>query len=312
MQFRIPFALRPLLAAACVLTIAATAARAEPGDWRGSIYFQESALDPSLTTRSDWEEVWLWSNTGMRPGFEVRYRNYGVSWSPPLFGSIQDDPNQIPSRYQDYKLFYYGSTWGVEGYYQKFRGFHSDPPTGASQIVHRGMTADAAIANVYYAFLHKSFPEGEVRAMRDGLAETGYRITPLLMLSASRHALKSDQPFLGTISGAERSAFGSMYQAITHSAIASGVLVCNLNWAGLYFDPGLGFGAGYQHNTYGDGRGGPNVGFKTLILLRTGYMTRWFDFGAMVQNDRTAVDVNPDEILGYESFLGRLYLEVFF
>jgi hypothetical protein len=132
------------------------------------------------------------------------------------------------------------------------------------------------------------------------------------MLSASRHALKSDQPFLGDISGAERSAFGSMYQAITHSAIASGVLVCNLNWAGLYFDPGLGFGAGYQHNTYGDGRGGPNVGFKTLILLRTGYVTRWFDFGAMVQNDRTAWDVNPDEVLGYESFLGRLYLEVFF
>ena len=299
------------------LLLVGTMAHAEKGDWRASVYFQESSINPDLTTRSDYRDVWLWSNTGMQPGMEIRYRNYGVALTPRLFGSMQDDPHQPPSRYEDYKLFYYGGGWGGEGFYQKFQGLYSDPPTGNARLLHQGMTVDAVVLNAYYAPLNPWFPESQVRNLRDGLPyrddyERGAYVTPLLFLSGSRHSMNADKPFLESLAGAENSAFGTMSRVTTHSVMAGGMVVFNTLFYGLYFDPSLGFGAGYQRNDADQDPPRDDLGSKWLFQVRMGYSTRWFDLGTMIQTDETEWHVNPDETLSYDSFYARLYLEIFF
>jgi hypothetical protein len=284
-----------------------------PPEGRVSAYFQESSLDVDLTTRSDVREVWLWTNTGMRPGFEVRWRNYGLSIAPSLFGSIQDNPRQPPTRYRDFKLFYYGGAWGGEGYYQWYRGLHSDPPTGSGQILHAGMEIEALLLNAYYSPLHARDPQYSVRTLRDGLWERGYRLTPLLFVSASRHGVRADQPLLGGTPGAEDSDFDGMRRITMQSLLAGGVAVANLTLGyGIYLDPSLGVGLGYQHNAYDTEGRSEDLGMKWRFSLRLGHFNRYFDFGAMVQTDRTDWYLNDDERIGLESFLARLYLDVFF
>jgi hypothetical protein len=96
-------------------------------DLRVGAYVESSELWVDLETRTRHNDVTLRPNFALQPGVSLYYKGYGAALSPPTRGIARDDAEIPPSRYQDYRIFYYGSRWGVEGYLQSTRGYYSDP-----------------------------------------------------------------------------------------------------------------------------------------------------------------------------------------
>jgi hypothetical protein len=281
-------------------------------DLRVGAFVESSELWVDLETRTRHDDVTLRPNFTLQPGVSLYYKGYGAALSPPTRGIARDDAEIPPSRYQDYRLFYYGSRWGVEGYLQSTRGYYSDPFADSTRLLHPSARADAAILNVYWAVRTRWLPDNRVSHMEDGLLKTGFRVNPLFLFSLSRHAVKARRPLLDTLDAASNSVFHAMEEASTYGAFAILGNSFNANLFGFYLDPALFVGFGLQYNATPAPRGYSevDVGSKINLRLKTGYRMRWFDLGLLVQDDVTWWDIRDDETLTFDSVLIRAYLEV--
>jgi hypothetical protein len=147
-------------------------------------------------------------NMGIRPGFSVRYKNYGLALTPALSGESQRYESRPPTLFTDFKLSFYQPEWGVDLYYQYYRGYAGT--YGDSTREHLdfpGMRQTTLMANVYGSILSFSGvmdPENLIKFRRGkGIAYftetipegTGLHVGLFYLLSGFHHDVTNSGTF---------------------------------------------------------------------------------------------------------------------
>ncbi|MCD6024988.1 MAG: hypothetical protein K0Q91_1904 [Fibrobacteria bacterium] len=241
----------------------------------------------------------------VRPGVEVRYRNYGFSFSVPLPDDADGAPRFASGGLSDARTFYHGEAWGFEGYHRYARGFHARAGADSAEISHPDMNLRSTSLTVYRA----AGRDSRVYRLSDGLSTPGMEPDLILAFGFSQNRLRDEVSFLqGT--GITGSRFNGMRDLSVYSASAGMGLALSTNFSGLYFDPALFVGFGMQHREWGgDSETLWNL-VKVNLRMRLGYRTRWFDAGAGFENDAHAA-LAGEESAVFSAVLARAQIQVY-
>lgn len=271
------------------------------------------------------DEVDFHPNIGGQPGIEVRYKEYGLSMTPGVAGTSQFRSNRPPTKYSDYSLFYYGNAWGVEGYYQYFRGYHGDFGQGVGAD-HPSMTLNTALLNLYRSLYSRHYPQtesyprpklgsepgGGIADLTGGTDIQGFHFNAFYMISGFRLALQSDRSFLDS-SAFPSSAFGGMTRLNHLGGAASLGVNGGIFFNGLYASHTLLVGAGMQqtHSNVSVAEGfvpAAKIGGKSY----GGYRTDRLNVGVLLHGDVTMISVTEHEAVRYTVGMVKLFAEVSF
>ena len=262
---------------------------------------------PSVAMETFGPTIEFAPHSSPRPGAEIRYRNYGLSFSSSLADASLGAPKFVQSGLTDARTFFYGDAWGVEGYHRYARGFYAQSGTdsNSTQISHPDMTLRSTSLTVYRAVGR----ETHVYRMADGLATSGAEPDFLLTFALSQNHLRDEIPFLQDVN-VSGSRFDGLQNLNIYSASVGGGLALSINANGVYFDPALFVGVGMQYREW-DGRGETTFNLvKANLRMRLGYRTRWFDAGAGFENDAHAA-LAGEESAVFSSLLARAQIQVY-
>jgi hypothetical protein len=267
---------------------------------------------PSVTfdTRSDARDprdvISLAPDARVRPGVEVRYRNYGFSFSSSLAEASAGAPRLVSGGLTDARTFYYGDAWGFEGYHRYARGFHSESDKhGVSEVYHPDMTLRSTSLTLYRA-LDDDF---HVYRLSDGLPESGVEPDLMLVFNVSQNRLHDGMAFMYG-SGVGGSRFEGLQDLNLYGASAGMGLVLSSNAGGVYFDPALFLGYGVQYREW---NGRPETTFNLLkvnLRMRLGYRNRWFDAGGGFENDGNAAFVGKESVT-FNALVARAQIQLY-
>lgn len=237
-----------------------------------------------------------------RPGVEIRYRNYGLSFSSSFSDASNGPPRVLAGGLTDVRTFYYGDAWGFEGYNRSAHGFRSED----GEVSHPNMSLRSTSATLYRAAGYDS----HVYRMADGMAETGVEPDLMFVFNLSQNRLRDDMNFLQG-SGMWDSRFSGVRDLNLYSASAGLGLAVSSNAGGVYFDPALFLGFGAQYREW-DGH--PQTAFnlaKINLRMRLGYRSRWFDLGGGFENDAQLIMAEGNEDAIFSSLVARAQLQVY-
>ena len=251
--------------------------------------------------------VTLAPHTHARPGFEVRYLNYGVSFSSTFAEASDGPPRFLSGGLTDIQTFYHGDAWGFEGYHRYARGFYSQTDVvGAPEFSHPGMTLQSTSATLYRAMGE----EFRVYRLSEGLATTGVEPDAMLTFALSQNHLRDNEAFMRG-SGVSGSRFDAVQDLNIYSASVGAGLALSTNAGGLYFDPALFAGVGMQYREW-DGH--PETTWnlvKVNLRMRMGYRTRWFNAGAGFENDAHVAIAAENESVTFNALVARALLQIY-
>lgn len=261
---------------------------------------------PSVSFQTNDRTVEFGPDVEARPGIEVRYRNYGFSFSTSL-DDATSAPRFVSGGWSDFRTFYYGDAWGFEAYHREVSGFSAQGGGADSgrQIAHPGMSLTSTSGTVFRTLNRES----KVYRLSDGLSTPGVEPDLLMMFGLSQNHLRDDVPFLqGT--GVHDSRFDGLDNLDLYSASAGAGLALSINANGVYFDPALFAGFGMQYRQWnGKSEASFNL-VKVNFRMRLGYRCRWFDLGAGFENDAHAT-FTGDETAVFNALVARGQLTVF-
>jgi hypothetical protein len=245
--------------------------------------------------------------TEARPGVEMRYRNYGFSFSTSLSEATDGVPEFIAGGFADFRTYFHGQAWGVEAYHRRVRGFYAQvEDSGGAEVPHPSMTLRANSVTLYRAMDSQS----RVYRLSEGLVTPGMEPDFMWTFALSQNRLRDVVPFL-TGTGISGSRFDDLRDMNLYSASMGAGFSISTNAGGLYFDPALFAGFGMQYREW-DGRSETAWNLvKVNLRMRLGYRSRWFDVGAGFENDAHAA-LADEETAIFNALVARAIAQVYF
>jgi hypothetical protein len=115
-------------------------------------------LDSSGNSAQYTDQIEYWPNVPLSGGLDISYKSYGFSFSGKLGGSSRDMEVYGKTKYHDFQMYHYARKFGVDMYYQNYRGFYLDDARkygyeqGDPQTIRPDLKIRTMGLNTYYIF----------------------------------------------------------------------------------------------------------------------------------------------------------------
>ena len=272
-------------------------------DLQVGVYTQLS--DPGIwpTSTPQYGDALYETNEAYAYGFEVQYKRFGFAMSPSFFGESQDSPTYPPTKFFDLGTYYYGDAWGVETYYQYFRGFYASYRD--TSLNNSSLWLHSFDVNLYHS-INKS---SNVFCMREGIDKTGIKWNFYYLFAAATQSMLSPTPLFPGSDTTNNAKLDDLRRLKTLQAFAAVGATLNTNLFGFYADPTVFIGYGPQYRWTNADIDKFGFGLKANLKLESGYRCDRLGLGLSVQNDLNSVEAG-DENVEFHSTILKFFLSV--
>jgi hypothetical protein len=274
-------------------------------DFKAGVYAVLSDPGIWLTANSKYGELLYETNEEIRPGFELRYKQFGFTLSPPFFGRSQALIEHPPTTFFDYSTYYYGDKWGGEMYAQYFKGFFGTD-NHDSVLNNPTLSLYSINFNIYRTVNSGS----RVYRMMDGIEENGIKWNFYYLFGAAWQNILTQQPLFESIDPTDSSRLDDIKRLKMLDASAGVGATINTYLFGFYVDPTLFIGFGPQYRTTNANIDKFGQTIKVNLKFNCGFHSKWFDTGLSAQNDLNSMELD-DENIEFHSTIVKMFLIVF-
>lgn len=247
--------------------------------------------------RNDVKDIDYSTNNSVIPTLGLQYGNFGVSYGRNT-GRL-DDTIDLSTTSQDFQGFYSYNKFGVDFYYQDYKGYFVDRLPIDSESYFPGMRVTTYTANYY----HKLGGSNKMSAMTTPIpSKAWFSSLYYILASLSDRSIHSPRNIVLEQDQVDFSSIDEFDNFHVINATISVGAYFPIHLGGFYVNPGISIGFGKPLTQFSSD---VDVSYSGKVNLKAsaGYAGENFRFGMEVTNDSDAFELSGPETLQFHSIV---------